>query len=120
MDKKKLLNDIILIGALTAAALVLFAVLRLTARAGNTVRVAVDGEVVARYSLSEDRTERIETEYGYNILVIENGCADVTEADCKNGICVRSPKIKNSGETITCLPHHLSVTVEGGDIDFVQ
>ncbi len=120
MENKKLKNDMILVGALIVTAFLLFCVLDAVKKEGKSVRVTVDGEVVARYSLSEDRTERIETEKGYNVLVISDGAASVTEADCKNQICVHTHSVSFAGETITCLPHRLSVTVEGEGIDFVQ
>ena len=114
-------NDLILIGIfiiLAAAALTAFLIFR---KSGSYAVVTVNGKEVARYSLSEDKTEKIETIYGYNVITISDGYADVTESDCKNQICVHSHKIKEGGETIVCLPHRLTVTVDGdGDIDFAQ
>lgn len=121
MDKRKLRNDLLIAGAVLLAASVLLLVAFLTKKDGAAVTVTVDGEAVARYPLSQDRTEIIKTEYGENTLVIADGSADITAADCKNQICVRSHKIKYGGETITCLPHRLTVTVEGdGGVDLFQ
>lgn len=121
MDKRKLRNDLLITGAVLLAALVLLIVAFLTKKDGESVTVTVDGEVIARYPLWQDRTETVKTEYGENTLVISDGWADITAADCKNQICVNAHKIKHGGETITCLPHRLTVTVEGdGDIDLFQ
>ena len=51
--------------------------------------VTVDGEEYGRYPLDEDRTERIELDNGaYNVLTIAGGEASVSEASCRDQICV--------------------------------
>lgn|GEM_PF-1444467 len=52
-----------------------------------------------------------------NRIVIENGTVRVSEANCKNGICVKTGEIRMSGERILCLPHRLIVSIEGGEVD---
>lgn len=84
---------------------------------GQEVVVEVDGSPYQTYSLTENGRYRIETRWGYNILTIEDGMADITEADCPDEICVRERKISKEGETLVCLPHKLVVTVQGqGDL----
>ncbi len=79
------------------------------------VVVTIDGEVYGTYPLSEDRTERIELPDGsYNILIISDGYADVSEASCPDQICVKHNHIRYSKESIVCLPNKVVVTVEGG------
>ena len=51
---KKLLADMILIGTLLVLALSAFIITELLRSDGAFVRVSVDGEVVAEYSLSEN------------------------------------------------------------------
>ena len=82
---------------------------------GGSAVVRVDGKVYGTYSLSEDRTVEIVTEYGRNVVVIEDGKVRVSEADCPGGDCTRFAPAGSSGSVILCLPHHLSVTVEGGE-----
>lgn len=82
-------------------------------REGNMVSVEVDGNPYQSYSLNQDGDYRVETEWGYNILVIREGMADITEADCPDEICVRERRISKEGETLVCLPHKLVVTVHG-------
>ena len=50
---------------------------------------------------------------GTNILVIENGEAWVSEADCPDKVCMGMGKISRNGEFIACLPNRLLVVVEG-------
>ena len=112
-------NDVILIAALLVVALLTAGGMRIwqmnnTKDTANVV-VTIDGEVYGTYPLSEDRTERIELPDGsYNILVISDGYADVTEASCPDQICVKHNHIRYSKESIVCLPNKVVVTVEGG------
>ena len=105
-------RDFILIGAILAAVLVMFAVMTLTKKEGAYVIVRVDGNETARYSLHEDG--EYELNGGTNILRIEDGKAFLIDADCPDHLCVNQGKIWRSGETITCLPNRLTVTVVGG------
>ena len=113
-------NDIILIAVLLVVALLTAGGMRIwqmnnTKDTANVV-VTIDGEVYGTYPLSEDRTERIELPDGsYNILVISDGYADVTEASCPDLICVKHNHIRYSKESIVCLPNKVVVTVEGGE-----
>lgn len=77
---------------------------------GGSVRVEVEGRVIARYSLSE--SGRYVLNGGTNILVIEDGKAYMEDADCPDKLCVKQGRIYRKGETITCLPNKLMVTVE--------
>lgn len=71
-------------------------------------------EEIGRYPLNTDTTVRIETSDGhYNILKIENGEASVCESDCANQICVNTKAANKAGDTIICLPHKVSVILEG-------
>lgn len=96
-----------------AAGLWLF--MRLTRKPGAEVVVTVDGTETARYALSEPRSELIDTGRGTNLLVIQDEKAKVTEADCPDRLCVNQKAISYQGESIICLPHKLTVTIEGGE-----
>ena len=80
----------------------------------------MDGRVTERHSLTINGVYPLNG--GSNILVIENGEAWLSEADCPDHLCVKMGKIRYNGQTITCLPNRLTVTVEGGEsngVDFV-
>ena len=108
---KKHRNDILLIGALLLAAAALIIVFQLAGKPGQTVVVTENGQEIARFSLSEDRTYPIPSEKGENILRIEHGAAWIESADCRDQICVKKGKIRKAGETIVCLPHRIVVLV---------
>ena len=52
---------------------------------------------------------------GTNILKIEDGKAFLIEASCPDHLCMNQGKIDQSGETITCLPNRLTVSVYSSD-----
>ena len=104
-------RDFILIGAILAVILIALAVVALTKQDGAYVVVKVDGKEVATYSLSENG--EYELNGGTNILRIEDGKAYLTDANCPDHLCVNQGKIDQTGETITCLPNRLTVTVVG-------
>ena len=82
--------------------------------AGNYVEITVRGESYGIYSLNEDREIPIITEEGEsNHLVIADGAADMTWADCPDKICVHHMAVSQIGETIVCLPNQVVVTVVG-------
>ena len=70
----------------------------------------VDGEIEAVYSLGEDK--EIEINGGTNTLVIRNGKADMTEADCPDKLCVKQRAISRNKESIICLPNKVVVEAD--------
>lgn len=78
--------------------------------------VTVDGKEYGRFPLDKDREEHIEFPDGsYNILLIKDGVADMTEASCPDLICVNHRSIRKKNESITCLPNKVIITIENGD-----
>ncbi len=109
MNNKKIRNDIFLI--VIVITLILLSVLFLTPKnKGNYAVVRLGAIETARYPLSENIQTDILSN-GINRLVIENGEAYVSSADCKTQVCVKSGAIKNVGETIVCLPHNLIIEI---------
>ena len=106
-------RDIILIASILIVAIAFFLIVELTKEEGAGVTVKVDGVKVAEYSLSKNGTYPLNG--GTNILVIEDGRAYLTDANCPDKLCVHQGKISRTGETITCLPNKLTVTVFGAE-----
>lgn len=108
-------NDMFLIAALLILGGTAALFLLLTRQDGGMVRVQMDGETVMELPLGED-VRLVLGEGGHtNTLVVENGAAQVAEADCPDQVCVRHGAIRYAGESIVCLPHKLIVTIEGGE-----
>lgn len=84
--------------------------------AGAQVVVTVDGEEYGRYSLNEDTEVPIELEgVTTNLLIIKDGEADMTEADCPDKLCVHQKAISKNHETIVCLPNKVVVEITGSE-----
>lgn len=112
MDPSMNRNDRILIVAALLVALLGFAWISLRQSEGGNAVVLVDGEEYASYPLGQDGEYRIETDRGSNLLVIKNGAADMTEADCPDKLCVKQKAVDKDGETIVCLPHRVVVEIQ--------
>ncbi len=91
----------------------------LPSESGDSVRVSINGETAAVYSLSEAGVYTLNG--GTNILRIENGKAKMEKAECPDGICVKQGWIYRNGECITCLPNKVVVEVirTGDSVDLV-
>ncbi len=108
----RLRNDILLIVIILAAALCVWRVWEAKKTDGAYAVVLVDGEETMRLPLDQDRTIRLERDNGgYNILEIQDGVADITDASCPDHICVDSHSISKTGETITCLPNKTVIKI---------
>ena len=137
--------DIILFILLVACGLAASAVLAMShSEAGRSARVVIEsnGSEYAEYSLYDDVTLTVPApkqismdapdvsggksgdaryEY-YNTVEIKGGEVKVSEASCKNQVCVKHGSISRTGETIVCLPNRLVVRIEdpeGGGYDTV-
>ena len=106
-------RDIILALMMILLGIAGYGVIRLGQKKGSQVVIYVDQKEIGRYDLDTDTTKEIQTAKGTNTLVIENGMAYVTDADCPDQVCIRMGKISKTGENIVCLPHKLVIQVEG-------
>ena len=106
-------RDLILIGLIVVLIAAVSLTVMLTKEAGACVIVRVFGKQAATYSLLEDGEYPLNG--GTNILRIQEGKAYLTDADCPDHLCVKQGKIDQTGESITCLPNRLTVTVYGAE-----
>ncbi len=74
------------------------------------VVVKVNGAIEATYDLNDDK--EIKLNDGTNILKINNGKADMIEADCPDKLCVEQRSISKNHESIICLPNAVIVEIE--------
>ncbi len=78
--------------------------------------IEINGEEFARYdltTLAEEKIINIDNEYGKNTVVIDGHGAAVIYSDCADGLEVKSGKITASGQSLICLPHRLTIRLEG-------
>lgn len=116
LGKKKHIADLILVASILLVSLIALLVMSLVRESGSTVRVSIDGETVAEFSLYEDAEYSING--GTNILVIEDGEAYLRYSNCPDKTCVDGNgvfgnRISYVGERIVCLPNRVMVEIVG-------
>ncbi|MCR5100401.1 MAG: NusG domain II-containing protein [Butyrivibrio sp.] len=108
-------NDIVLISIFIIVSIVSFVVVFASASFGSRVIVSINGTTMYELDLSEDIEIDIDSEYGHNKLVIEDGECFLSDADCPDGLCIKQGKISKNGQSIICLPNKLVLTIKGED-----
>lgn len=109
-------RDLILISVILVIGLLAWGVLELAKQEGAYVTVSINGEEVARYSLSKDG--EYELNGGTNILKIENGEAYMVWADCPalgSTRCTHQGRISKTTESIYCEYNNVIVIVYGAE-----
>ena len=104
-------QDLILLIAILVLSALLALGFFLSRDGGNTVIVEVDGVITARLPLEVNTEYLIQTPHGENLLVIKDGIARITEADCPDLICVHMGALSPTN-VLTCLPHGVIVYLE--------
>ncbi len=100
--------EIILFAVIAAACVAFLAVRYLTREEGASVVVEVNGQEFGTYPLNKDQEIDIN---GTNVLVIANGQAFMTEANCPDKLCISQGVITSNGQMIICLPNRVIVQV---------
>lgn len=100
-------GDFFVFAAVILLAAVLF-VVPFFEKTGKTAKVYCDNVLVAELPLDTDTVYSLP----HNTVKIENGNVFVSDADCKDGICVKTGKKHRSGENIICLPNKVVIEVE--------
>ncbi|NLM13773.1 MAG: NusG domain II-containing protein [Epulopiscium sp.] len=71
-------------------------------------------EAIDLNSVEEPREWRIEEENGkFNIIRVEKGKIRFIDANCPDLVCVHSGWLSEPGDIAVCLPHKLSIHIEG-------
>ena len=110
--QKRRRNDILLIAGILSAILIFALIYSLTRKDGAYAVVLKNNEEIGRYSLAEDIEIPINTgDKVTNILLIEDGKAQMKSAVCPDKICVNHRPIDKSGQTIVCLPEKVVIKI---------
>ena len=104
-------NDIVFICALLLLVFAASLFLLLFRTEGETVTVTVNGMLWGEYPLNKNAEIEIKTDFGHNLLIIENGRAYMKSASCPDGICVSHRPVRYNGESIICLPNKTVVEI---------
>lgn len=84
------------------------------------VEVYYKGELYDQVSLLANEEIVIQTELGRNVILINEGKAEMIEADCPDKICLRTGEIHQVGRNIVCLPNKVHVEIAGNSEDEVD
>ena len=101
-------GDIIIIISVLALIIASSALFFFGKDGGRTVTVKENNEVVYKGSLYENKVIELKG----NTVEIKDGAVTVTNADCKNRICVNHAAITEKGESIICLPNKVITEIE--------
>lgn len=114
MEKKQIINDIILIAVcMLIAGFLYLAINILCAKKGKYVKVQAYGEEIVVLSLENNTTYEYDFDGNKNIIIIKDGEVFVSEANCNNNECVNQGSISKEGQSIICLPHKLVISIVG-------
>ena len=83
---------------------------------GSVAVVYVNGEIYEKLPLDKDTQLVVESEFGTNTVVIENGAVRIINSDCPNKKC-ETQTVSKAVRSIVCLPNRLSVIIENGKND---
>ncbi|KGF07613.1 hypothetical protein HMPREF1634_04210 [Tissierellia bacterium S7-1-4] len=85
------------------------------------IEVKVDGEVIYRKDFQSKPIKKLfQTKYGINLIEIGPDYVVMLESNCPRQLAVRQGKIKSSGSSLICIPHHMTVTIVGDDEDKID
>ncbi|MBQ8740752.1 MAG: NusG domain II-containing protein [Clostridia bacterium] len=101
-------GDIIIISAVAAAFVLSIVLLISFSKQGSRVVIKQDNKII--YNKSINANETVDT--GTNTVVIKDGIVYMSDATCKNQVCVNTGKISKKGESIVCLPNKVIVEIE--------
>lgn len=107
--------DLLLVAAFITVSVISWLITGPLKKDGAYVSVRQGQKLIGVYSLKEDAEYEINTFYGANTLVIDNGRAYVKDATCKDHICVKEGKISKKGDMIICLPNELFIEITDGE-----
>ncbi len=105
--------DFILIAVVAViVGVILFFLYGINNGTGAYVQIEIDGKIVETLPIDTDTTREIVSDgNGTNTLIIKDGYAKMTEANCPDSLCTNQKRISRNGESIICLPHKVVVSV---------
>ena len=80
------------------------------------ISVQINGEEYKQITFENSNEKMIYpiiSEFGKNVIEIQNGKVRVIEADCPDKLDVKQGYIKNTGEIIVCVPNRFVIEIKG-------
>lgn len=116
MDKKKLRNDLILIGSLLLVAIICLVLILVNRKKDNLVaKVYVQNEIVLTIDLSKNEEEDyfVNGLHGEVHIHTKEGAVAIVESTCPRHDCINIGYIKETNRPIICAYNAVSVIIEG-------
>lgn len=116
MDKKKLRNDLILVGSLLVLAITAFVlVLTIGKKKASIAKVYVKDQIVQTINLETagDSTFEIDGANGKLIIETHDGAIRVHESNCPHQDCVNQGYVKDTNHPIICAYNQVYIIIEG-------
>ena len=107
---------VIIFVVIAAICLAVFLLLQNNMSRRKTAVVTVGGKVIRKIDLNApyaDYSFTVKSDSGYNTITVSSGKIKVTDADCRDRICVDHGWLEDNTYPIVCLPHRLIITYEG-------
>lgn len=101
-------GDFVIISTVTAVTILSIILIFAFSKQGSRVVIKQNNEIIYNESIYIDKTVNAKA----NTVVIKNGEVYISDAECKNQICVKSGKISKKGESIICLPNKVTVEIK--------
>lgn len=78
------------------------------------VVISLKGQEYARVTMDgKEHIFEIQTELGYNKVIVDEHGVHIEEADCPDHDCVTLGGISKVGQSIICAPHYLVIEIIG-------
>lgn len=101
-------GDIAVICSVAVAFVLSIVLLIPFSKQGSRVVVKQDNKIIYNESININKTVDTLT----NTVIIKDGIVYISDATCKNQVCVNTGKISKKGESIICLPNKVIVEIK--------
>ena len=123
MDKKKLRNDLILIGSFLLIAIVALIIVLGTRKTTNLVaKVSGQNEVVLTIDLSkkEDNHYYVDGLHGKVHIHTKDGSIAIIESNCPHQDCVHTGYVSVTNKPIICAYNAVYIVIEGDAVNDIE
>lgn len=109
-------NDMILVGIILVISLIALGTIKWFQSqndAAQEVLIKHEGVTIKSFDLTEKTNEEFlyDEDGEINRIVIVDGVVSISEANCRDQICVKTQAITQNGGIIVCLPHKVTVEI---------
>ena len=103
---------LLLLGGILALCVLFSIPLLLPGKAATHAEILSDNRLVETVDLRIDQSFTVESQWGINVITVQDGKIAVTEATCPDHYCMHRGYC-NSGSKIVCLPNRLVIRFVG-------